>query len=1067
MLIDNRQTKLGDELKKEIRSGDALSLITSQFSIYAFEALKKELSKVDSLKLLFSQPFLNSPRVAAIFGDDCEIPLRNKLNQKALVREFTRWIEEKTEIRELAGNAQALTNLVHINKKSGDAVAIQGNSNFTSSGLGYSFSDNIDMNLRLQDPAATQALLRGFIAAWDTISKTRDVKKALIEILHKSCDDIPPAQLYFFTLYHLFKEYVADIATEDSITERSGFKNSLVWNKLYNFQKDGVMGAITKLERYKGCILADSVGLGKTFEALAVIKYYELRNGRVLVLAPKKLRDNWATFTLNDKRNLLLGDRFNYDILNHTDLTRRCGFSGEMNLETINWSNYDLVVIDESHNFRNSSNRSDKLTRYSRLMKDIIQTGVRTKVLMLSATPVNSKLNDLKNQIAFISEGKDNAFDGDGIPSYEATLKHAQKRFNEWMKQDPESRTAKDLTDQLRSDYFKLLDMLTIARSRKHILKYYNTKDIGTFPKRLTPISIRSGADTANEYPTVKELDKIIRKLHLAPYSPLKYVLPTKKDEYDRKYDLSLKGNARFVQRDREDSLVHLMRVNLLKRMESSVQSFRETVSHLLGNVNAFLEKIEQHSTGPVASPGIEEIDIESDEYADMLIGSENVKVLIEDCDRVRWSEELKRDRERLSDLLAKCSIVTEHRDKKLHTLKDIIRKKIEQPINSDNKKVLIFTAFADTAEYLYRNLAPWALQEFGIHSALVTGSQSTNKATLSIKRKDLNSILTGFSPISKERDKVDGDSDGDIDILIATDCISEGQNLQDCDMVVNYDIHWNPVRIIQRFGRIDRLGSKNTQIQLVNFWPDMELDEYINLEARVSGRMVLLDVSATGEENIIDTSQDSDGMNDLKYRRLQLQQLQQHVVDLEDMAGGISITDLTFNEFRMDLNSYLKEHGTDLENGIKGSYAVVDRLTFNSEELPSGVIFCLKQVATEAQNKQALSLAPHYLVYITSGGEIHFSSSQTRKILDCYRSLCKGQTSVVKDALALFNQTTKDGTNMEVYAQLLRTAVQSIIGKEEEFGLEALFDSQSDSLAAGNAQTPDDFECISWLAIV
>jgi len=1066
-MIDNKTHKLGDTLKEHIRSGDTLSIISAYTTLYAFDALKKELGKLGESQVLFSQDLVSTGNIGKLVGDTTEIPLRNELNQKQIAKEFRLWIEEKCELREMRGNQQALSNLFHIKKKSDENIGIQGNSNFTSAGLGYSFSDNFDMNLMVTDSSATAQILGMFQSAWDNSVRVKDVKKTILDELDRITTDSTPEQIYYFTLYHLFKEFVEDVDFEQTISEKTGFKDSIVWSKLYNFQRDGVMGAIEKLEKYKGCIIADSVGLGKTFEALAIIKYYELRNGRVLVLAPKKLRDNWATYTLNDKRNLLVDDRFSYDILNHSDLTRTGGKSGDINLETIHWSNYDLVVIDESHNFRNSSkSKEGRHTRYSKMMQDIIKKGVRTKVLMLSATPVNSKLNDLKNQIAFITEGYDGAFENDGITSYEDTLKQAQKRFNIWMKDDPETRTTKGLLSMLRFDYFKLLDMLTIARSRQHIQKYYDMGAIGTFPNRLPPIPLRPAIDLKGEFPSIRELDKVIRRLHLAPYSPLKYVLPHKQEEYDNRYDNVLKNNNRVLRRQLEQNLIHLMRVNLLKRMESSIFSFHQTVYELLFTVDAMLEKIHNHKHGNYDCPSIEEIDLEDDEYSTMLMGSAKVKVLLEDCDLIKWKEELERDSKQLTELLQKSEFVTPTRDNKLNELKQVIRNKIETPLNEGNKKVIVFTAFADTAGYLYDHIAAWAQETYGIHTALVTGSK-TNKSTLPLKRKDLSAILTNFSPISKERDKVDESPIGDIDILIATDCISEGQNLQDCDMVVNYDIHWNPVRIIQRFGRIDRLGSKNSQIQLVSFWPDIELDEYINLEARVSGRMVLLDVSATGEENIIDTSQDAGTMNDLKYRKKQLEQLQNSVIDLEDISGGITITDLTLNDFRMDLSNYLKGHSEEeLEQGIKGSFAVVDHSTLEDNTISAGALFCFRQTGDAGAPDPTYPLAPYYLVYIKDDGSIQYAYTETRQILDVLRRLCNGETELLRDALELFNGRTDDETDMTHYAGLLKEAVYAIIGKEEENGLDSLFDSTSDSLGAGNL-APNTFECISWLAIV
>jgi hypothetical protein len=615
----------------------------------------------------------------------------------------------------------------------------------------------------------------------------------------------------------------------------------------------------------------------------------------VLVLVPKRLRDNWTLYKANDRRNFLSSDRFNYDVLNHTDLSRDAGVSGDIDLAHVNWGNYDLVVIDESHNFRNKATHNTRETRYDRLMRRIIKEGVKTRVLMLSATPVNNRLADLKNQISFVTEADDMALADHGIASVETTIWQAQLQFNRWMALEDGQRSAPQLLEMLGFDYFKLLDLLTIARSRKHIEKYYGTKETGRFPERLKPINIKREVDLAGEFRSIREINNEIRRLTLAAYAPLRYVLPHRQADYDAKYSTRIRGGESFFRQvDREESLVHLLRVNVLKRMESSVTSFYLTVQRQLADVEATLARIETQAEA-LEEIDIADVDAEDPAFESLVVGRK-VKVLLQDVDRIKWRQDLIEDRNRLATLLSAAKQVNSARDAKLKALREVIEQKCRAPLNLGNRKLLVFTAFADTAQYLYRELAVWAQQEFGLHAALVTGT-GQNQTTLPHLRKDFVSIITAFSPRSKERPE-DLAGDGEIDLLIATDCVSEGQNLQDCDTVVNYDIHWNPVRIIQRFGRIDRLGSSNEHIQLINFWPNLELEEYINLEQRVSGRMVLLDISATGEENIIEY-QSGDQMNDLEYRRNQLLKLQEAVIDLEDLSSGVSIADLTLNDFR------------------------------------------------------------------------------------------------------------------------------------------------------------------------
>ena len=1069
MLLDNKNRGyVGAELKKHSFEGSKLAVLSSLFTLYGFSSLKKELSKVDQTRLYLTD--WQEQSLQSLIGTTHEVRLLNQLDQKRVAAECAKWIRGKIEVK-ASLTKQVTQNLIHLQSKQ-VSFAIHGSATISPIGLGDIGSNSLQMNMGLTDTESSRQLLTWFDSIWADEINSKSIKKELIEKLDYIAADQPANIVYFLTLFNLFKDFLEDIDEENIIRSKTGFKDTIVWNKLYKFQKDGVLGAIDKLEKHNGCIIADSVGLGKTFEALAVIKYYELRNDRVLVLCPKKLRDNWTMYIINDKRNLLASDRFNYDVLNHTDLSRSKGYSGEINLETLNWNNYDLIVIDESHNFRNNPNKAEGKTRYERLLNDVIRSGVKTKVLMLSATPVNNRMNDLKNQVAFITEGQDTAFNEVGIKSIESTLKLAQKQFNQWVSEPVENRTTATLLDSMSFDYFKLLDIVTIARSRKHIEKYYGTADIGRFPTRLPPKNIYSDIDLSNEFPPLKEVNKTIRKLSLAGYSPLKFVRIDKKEEYARRYDKAVGGGKGvFRQVDREESLIHLMRVNLLKRMESSIHSFTLTVSKLLNQVESLLSKIDDHDSDLIDALNIEElqdIELESTELEQFMIGNKT-KVLLQDMDLIRFRQELEADKIFLSSIVEAAKGVTAQRDAKLELLKQTIAAKVRNPLNPDNKKVIVFTAFADTAQYLYSHIAQWASLELGIHSALITGG-GTNKTTLSGLGIDLNNILTTCSPVSKERHKLDPNATTQLDLLIATDCISEGQNLQDCDTLINYDIHWNPVRIIQRFGRVDRLGSKNTRIQLVNFWPNMELDEYINLEAKVSGRMMLLDISATGEENVID--ENAKEMNDLEYRRKQLQQLKDAVVDLEDMTGGVSITDLTLNDFRMDLSGYMnqKENLAKLENAPFGFYSVtpIDKV-LAAEGIKPGVVFCLKNIRTGTEAVQVDSnypLAPYFLVYVSDNAVVELNFTQSKKIIDLLKRQAFAHTTVASQAVELMESRTRHGQDMEHYQHLLAVAVDNIAGKSEEKGIESLFIRGGTVLSATSSQGIEDFAVVSYLIL-
>ncbi len=932
----------------------------------------------------------------------------------------------------------------------------------TSDGLGLSPGNPLSLIQASETPEEANMLAQWFDAQWASLPDARHAKDRLLSQLEALAQHRDPYLIYALVLHHLFAARGDELDEEQVIKSATGIRNTIVWKKLFKFQRDGVIGAIDKLERLGGCIIADSVGLGKTFEALAIIKYYELRNNRVLVLVPKRLRDNWTLYKANDRRNILATDRFNYDVLNHTDLSRDGGKSGDIELSHINWGNYDLVVIDESHNFRNKASLKDRETRYDHLMRRVIKEGVKTRVLMLSATPVNNRLADLKNQIAFVTEADDTALFDHGISSIEATVSKAQLQFNRWLASEGTERTPPRLIEMLGFDYFKLLDLLTIARSRKHIEKYYGTAETGSFPERLKPINYKPDVDRAGEFRSIREINNEIRRLTLAAYAPLRYVLPHKQAAYDAKYSTKIRGGESFFRQvDREESLIHLIRVNVLKRMESAVPSFALTVHRQLAHVEATLAKIEAHEES-VEEIDIEDVEIDDPAFESLLVGRK-VKVLLQDVDLVRWKQDLIEDRNRLATLYSAAHQVGAARDAKLETLRGVITQKVRQPINPGNRKVIVFTAFADTAQYLYEELSSWAKAELGLHSALVTGA-GRNQTTLPNLRKDLASILTAFSPRSKERPE-DLAAEGDLDLLIATDCISEGQNLQDCDFLINYDIHWNPVRIIQRFGRIDRIGSPNSRIQLVNFWPNIELEEYINLEQRVSGRMVLLDISATGEENLIE-QQSGNQMNDLEYRRTQLLKLQDAVIDLEDLSSGVSIADLTLTNFRIDLAQFLKAHPGKLESLPLGTFAVTST---PEAGIPPGIVFCLRAEGEVAAKsfEPGYPLAPHYLVHVGDDGTVLLPFTQAKSVLDRLKRISVGRDLPDAEAYARFDKSTKLGEDMAPARKLLAAAVAAVIGKKEERAVASLFTPGGTHVMKGEFAGMNDFEVVAFLVIL
>lgn len=1068
-LDNSKQGSVSQFLKDNIQRDSELFIVSPMFTIYAFDELKETLKDVKKVRFLFNEPTFirkleNNQKEVREFKLEMtkreknvsefpyEINLKNNLDQNQVAAECYKFIEKKMDVKSVTTSNTVQTSNYYIHNQEPSYLLNGSSLSFSREGLGYSNRPSFTFNMVSSDAEVTKSFDDFVNDIWEDNKLVQDVKDTLLSYILNLYKENSPELVYYLTLYQVFGEKLNSLDDMSKIKERTGINKTKIWNMLYNFQHDAVVGAIKKLELYNGCIIADSVGLGKTFEALAIMKYYELRNDRILVLAPKKLRANWEGFKQNSKYNPLVDDRFNYDVLYHTDLSRESGYSGSINLATLNWGNYDLVVIDESHNFRNKPNAPERKTRYQKLMEDIIQSGVKTKVLMLSATPVNNGFTDLRNQIMFITEDNDEAFfENVGIKSISETLRVAQTRFNDWAKKSSENRKVEDLQKSLDFDFYNLLNTVTIARSRKHIQKYYETTGIGDFPTRLKPISIKTEIDSKNRFPKLVDINNDILRLKLSIYSPMLYLLPSKKDEYESIYKQVVKeGKSEFLQSDREKSLVNLMRVNILKRLESSVHSFSLTLERLLGSIELTLSKLDK-------AQDIIEInsDFDDEELEELEVGNQ-VKVKLKDMDLIRYRQDLEDDQYIIKSMLENAKAVKPTEDIKLIRLIEEIENKIKNPINSNNKKVIVFTAFSDTAKYLYEQTYEYFLRKYGLYSGIVTGSDVT-KSNVPNLRNGFEEILAYFSPKSSKQDKLKHE----IDILIATDCISEGQNLQDCDYLVNYDIHWNPVRIIQRFGRIDRIGSQNKKIQLVNFWPNIELDEYINLENRVRNRMAMVDIAATGEDDLLDPKS-----KDLRYRSEQLKQLQSEVVDLEELSGGISITDLTLDEFIMALDQYMKVNPDVLESYPTGVHAITDIPVKLEEELKPGVVYCLKQRKYSSNDIGKNSLHPYHLVYVLEDGNILYGHDNPKKILDSLKLLSVGQKDPIKKLVNEFNIETHNGNNMSKFTELLEKAVFDIQGRAEEKGIDALFTLGNPNIFDKQVSGINDFELVTFMVI-
>ncbi|MGW8535769.1 helicase-related protein [Rhodococcus qingshengii] len=1080
-IIDNVNELLGDDLKIEIAPGSKVRIAASTFSIFAFEALRKELEHVSELEFIFTSPSFATDEMtdkvrkerrqffipatgyaeSSLYGSEFEVRLRNKLTQRAIAKECADWVRRKVRFQSNAtGNPMQQFAVV------ADKAAYMPLQGFTTADLGYERGNAVsNMVHRIDEAPMTAQYVQLFDQIWNNPDQLDDVTQAVYDHIASVYAENSPARIYFLILYNLFAEFLDDINEDVLPNDRTGYQDTKVWQSLYNFQRDAATGIINKLETYNGCILADSVGLGKTFTALAVIKYYELRNKSVLVLCPKKLAENWTNYNANLTTNIFAGDRFSYDVLAHTDLSRTRGESLGLRLDRINWGNYDLVVIDESHNFRNADYAEEKESRYQRLMRRVIREGVKTKVLMLSATPVNNRFNDLKNQLQLAYEGEsENLTQHLNISTtVDKVFSDAQRVFNQWSKLDPEDRSTGRILQMLDFDFFELLDAVTIARSRKHIQAFYDTTEVGAFPERLSPKSIREPLTDLPDVPSFNDIFERLQALTLAMYTPLAYVFPSRMGKYEALYNVTT-GAARsnLGQRGREQGLKKLMTVNLLKRLESSVDSFRLTLSKIEHTAEKTLSRLDSHAAS-AANVGTDlsdldlDIDDEDDANIEALSFGEKIKIDLDDIDIVSWRRDLWNDRTTLLSLLDEMRNVTPSHDRKLQALKRLIEDKAAHPINPDNRKVLVFSAFADTANYLYRELAP-ALGAAGLETGIITGGGQGAKTTLGTGY-DFQQVMSLFSPRSKQRHLIMPKETRELDVLIGTDVISEGQNLQDCDYLINYDIHWNPVRIVQRFGRIDRIGSTNAQIQLVNFWPDISLDEYINLKERVENRMVIADLAGTADDNVL-TLED----NDVAFRKEQLRKLQDDVIELEDVRTGVSITDLGLNDFRMDLLGYVKEYG-DLAAAPKGLHAVVP--ADPAKGLKPGVIFALRNMNADENANRGNRLHPNYLVYLDEDGAVVADHTEAKHLLDLIRAGCRPYDQPVAEVVRAFNAVTGEGANMGKYSELLTGAIHSMIDVTEERDVDSLFTGGRTTALTQAIGGLENFELIAFIAVV
>ncbi len=1064
-IIDNQTSTVAEYLKRALTNADDFSFVSAYFTIYGYELLADQLNRVGHTRFLYGDPTSvedldpseDEPKSFELTEHGL-VP-NHVLHQKTLARQCAEWVRKNNVDVRSVSRANFLHGKMYLARSPHGSTSVVGSSNFTKRGLGGSDLPNLEINLATADSATVAELSAWFNRLWNDQHLTEDVKQQVLATLERIGRDYAPEAVYYKTLYELFRRNIEARLDGDDPATAAGFQDSQVWNVLYEFQKDGVKSVIAKLREHAGCILADSVGLGKTYTALAVIKYFELRNERVLVLCPKKLQQNWSLYQVgnNHIQNPFPQDRFAYTLLSHTDLSRDLGMSGNVDLANLNWRNYDLVVIDESHNFRNDGGK-----RYQRLLDEVIKAGSKTKVLMLSATPVNTSLLDLRNQIYLMTGKRESVFaDSLGVHSIRSTTAAAQREFKEWeTKQSLSGRRDKtQLLESLGTDFLRLLDGVSISRSRRQIERFYDSEmeRIGQFPERASPINKYPPTDLQGQL-SYRDIADRIGEFKLAVYQPSEYVI-----DQARLAELTTRRQRQnFNQRDSERFLVGMMRTNFLKRLESSAHALTLTLNRTICKIDALLDSIDRYEpNGLWSATTLSEADVspdDDDEDEEFFVNRGRNPYRLRELNLPRWRADLNEDKAMLSNVLSQVQVVTPKRDGKLRQIEQIISGKADSPTydrnSQPNRKLLVFTTFKDTAKYLYSNLTALTA-ELGLNMAMVSGDET--HTTVGVN--DFNTILSNFAPEAWNRSP--NNETDDIDLLIATDCISEGQNLQDCDTVLNYDIHWNPVRLVQRFGRIDRIGSRNQTVQMVNFWPTQDMDTYLHLQHRVQARMALADLSASGDE---DPFSEDDAKRDLSFRDEQLLKLRGEVPDLDDLDDGPVLGDFTLDHFFTQLLRYLERNKDVLETMPYGVYAI----TSPSAAVQPGVIFCLRQRNASAEQRQrpASPVHPFYFVYLLDNGNIRYGCANARQTLEVFESATAGKAMPLAELCDRFDQDTTHGRNMAHYDKLLNVVMAHVQQRHVSSTKAALFHGHKIPRISESPQNSSDFELVTWLVI-
>jgi len=1047
MILDNeKHLKVHEWIVKYTEEG-TIDIVTGYFTVGALAYLSQQVNqKIAKFRLVLGD-IVNLDQV-----DDRPLDLLNEnitieaaLNLSRLAQEAVDFLkQDKVKAKTLEPNfCHAKCYLFEPSKKDDrNKYFISGSSNLTEAGIGKKQTNNLELNIaETGNNSQYKELVEWFESLWnnpqahkektilakDGTSKKIDFKQYLIEAIAKIFIEYSPRDIYFKILFELFGNQILEIENDPEFNRQIGrLENTAIFRSLYKFQEKGVLSLIRMLQKYDGAILADAVGLGKTWSALAVMKFFQMQGREVILLCPKKLENNWRRYK-EDQASKFEVDKLKFFMRFHTDMNNsRLESYNDRADKFFRDDKPKLIVIDESHNLRNH-----KANRYKFLVEQILQKNQDVKVLLISATPINNSLNDVRNQFKLMVQGNVHGYETKlGVRNIDHSFKQAQTIFNDWRK-DKNPKIGDFIKKLSGNDFFRLTDSLLVARTRKMVES--QETDL-TFPVKNKPVNLFVTPHQLGNFETFEELFDHFPPM-LSGYQPAFYL----DDESGVKKDVLRDDKLR------DRFLVKMIYILMVKRLESSWFSFYSTVEKIKDHHQNALDKIKSYQTNKAKAVLLENdvIDLDNDQNDDDFTEAVEEYTLgkkrpinIADIDAAgsldKFKEDLKKDLDALDNLyvnLQKFDAKINKEVKKPHQIKSCddklkeliaqIIKKCNSGANNHNQKVVIFTVYRDTAEYLFKQLQARGFDKIAIASG--TGSYSDD----SDHKQSMEAILERFAPYTKlfrekewtfesEKEGLEAFAEWQewikenhpkthqklskpIDILIATDALSEGQNLQDADMVINYDIHWNPVRIIQRMGRIDRLGSPNEQIFGINFWPSENINSYLNLQGRIEQRMAAMKLAGSEVDHQFSDSfakMAHDEDFDRKMNDRMIEQMSITWDDIEVSDQGLGFDSLSLERYRQDLLAEFNRDKDKYRQMPKGVYTgfVGDMATGARD----GIVALLGYPA-----KPSKKLDHQYqvfdLIYIDKSGKLVLNNQ--KEVLD-FLNVNKDQERFVPDAV-------------------------------------------------------------------